>query len=107
MYEKQRVDLLPDRLKNKALSGVKSNIMCQPQLYNDFNATADHLKYVVNRMAELQTSPGRQVCAMGRGGGRGHGTGRSGRGGRGFDSGRGHGGRGNDRSCTFHRSEGT
>ena len=44
MFEKQRVDLLLDGLKNKALSGVKSNIMCQTQLYNDFNATENHLK---------------------------------------------------------------
>ena len=106
MFEKRRVDLLFDGLKNKSLSGVKSNIMCHPQLYNDFNATANHLKDVVNRMPELQTAPGRQVSAMGRGGGCGRGTGRDGRdgqaghdgrGGRGYDSGCGHGGRGNDR----------
>ena len=97
MFEKLRVDLLPDELKNKALSGVKSNIMCQPRMYNDFNATANHLKDVVNFMPELQTAPGRQVSSMGRGGRRGRGTGRDGRGGRGFDSGRGRGGRGNDR----------
>ena len=55
---------------------------------------------MVNRMPELQTSPSRQVSAIGRGGGRGCGTGcggRDGRGGRGFDSGRVHGGHGNDR----------
>ena len=100
MFEKQRVEILLDGLKNKALSGMKSNIMCQPQLYNDFNATANHLKDVVNSMPELQTPPGRQVSTMGRGGGRGRGTGHGGRGGlggRGFDSGRGRGGRGNDR----------
>ena len=79
MFEKQRVDLLLDGLKNKALSGVKSNIMCQPQLYNDFNATANHLKDVVNHMPELQTAPGRQVSSMGRGRGRGRGTGGGGR----------------------------
>ena len=50
MYENQRVDLLLDGLNNKALGGVKSNIMCHSQLYNDFNATATHLKDVVNRM---------------------------------------------------------
>ena len=50
VFEKQRVDLLLDGLKNKALGGVKSNIMCHPQLYNDFNATATHLKDVVNHM---------------------------------------------------------
>ena len=80
--------------------------MCHPQLHNDFNVTATHLKNMVNRMPELQTAPGRQVSAMGRGGGRVRGTvrggrdchgGLDGRGGREFDSGRGHGGRGNDR----------
>ena len=80
--------------------------MCHSQLYNDLNATATHLKDVVNSMPELQTAPGRQVSAMGRGGGRGRGTvhggrdgriDRDGRGGREFDSGRGRGGRGNDR----------
>ena len=81
MFEKRRFYLLFDGLKNKALSGVKSNIMCQPQLYNDFNATANHLKDVVNRIPELQTAPGRQVSDMGRGGGRGRGTGHGGRGG--------------------------
>ena len=50
MYENRRVDLLLDGLKNKDLGGVKSNIMCHPQLYNDFNATATHLKDVVNHM---------------------------------------------------------
>ena len=50
MYENQRVNLLLDGLKKKSLDGVKSNIMCHPQLYNDFNATATHLKDVVNRM---------------------------------------------------------
>ena len=55
---------------------------------------------MVNRTATLKSPPGRQVAAMGRGGGRGRGTdrggreGRGGRGGRGHDSGRGHGGRG-------------
>ena len=73
--------------------------MCHLQMYNDFNATTTHLKDVVNRMPELQTAPGYQVSAMGRGGRRGCGTGRGGRDGRGgreFDSGRGRGGRGND-----------
>ena len=74
-------------------------------MYNDFNATATHLKDMVNHMSELQTALGRQVSAMGRGGGCGLGTGRGGRDGRGgrngrggriFDRGRGHRGRGND-----------
>ena len=53
MLEKRRVDLLLDGLKKKALGGVKSNIMCHPQLHDDFNATATHLKGMVNRMPEL------------------------------------------------------
>ena len=43
--------------------------MCQPQLFNDFNETANHLKDAVDRMPELQIAPGRQVSAMDRGGG--------------------------------------
>ena len=50
MYKKRRVDLLLDGLKKKALGGLKSIIMCHPQLYNDFNAIATHMKDVVNRM---------------------------------------------------------
>ena len=34
---------------------MKSNIMYHPQLYNDFNATATHLKDIVNCMTQLQT----------------------------------------------------
>ena len=58
---------------------------------------------MVNRTPQLKNPPGRQVSAMVRGEGRGRGTdrggrdGRAGRGGRRYDSGRGHGGRGNDR----------
>ena len=77
MYENQGVDLLLDGLNNKSLGGVKSNIMCHPQLNNDFNATANHLKNMVNCMPELQTAPGLQVSYMGRGRGHGRGTGRS------------------------------
>ena len=106
MFEDQRVDLLIDGLKSKHFIGLKSNILCHLTLRSEFNATAAHLKDMVNRSPEIHTSPGRQVSAMGRGGGRGRGTGRGGRdgrtgrdgrGGRGYDSGRGHGGRGNDR----------
>ena len=99
MFEKGRVGLLLDGLKNKSISAVKSNIMCQPQLYNEFNATTTHLKNVVNCMPELQTAPGRQVSDMGRGWGRD----RDGRGGRGFDSGHGRGGHSNDRGRRGNR----
>ena len=106
MFENRRVDLLLDGLKSKHFIGLKSNIMCQRTMCNDFNATAAHIKDMVNRSPEIHTVPGRQVSAMGRGGGRGrvtsHGgrdgrAGRDGRGGRVFDSGCGYGGRGNDR----------
>ena len=50
MFENQRVDLLLNGMKNKHFVALKSNIMCQPQLYNDFNATVNHLKDVVNHM---------------------------------------------------------
>ena len=52
-YENLRVDLLLDGLNNKSLGGVKSNIMCHSQLYNDLNTTVTHLKDAVNRMPEL------------------------------------------------------
>ena len=113
-FENRRVDLLLNGLKNKKFVGLKSNIMCHLQLCNDFNATATHLKYMVNRMPELQTAPGRQVSAMGRGGGRGRGTGRGGHdgcggheehGGRGFDMGRGHHVRHVRRSHHVHRGQ--
>ena len=74
MHERHRVDLLLDGVKNQWLGGVKSNILCQPQLYNDFNATANHLKDCVNCMPDLQAS-GRRLSAVG-------------------DRGRGHSGRG-------------
>ena len=48
MFEKRRVDLLLDGLKSKHFIGLKSNIMCHPTLCNDFNATATHLKDMVN-----------------------------------------------------------
>ena len=79
MKEYRRVDLLLDDVKNKWLGGLKSNILSQAQLFNDFIVTANHLKDVVNRMPELATAPGRQVAAFG-GCGRGRG-----RGGRGYD----------------------
>ena len=65
---------------------------------------------MVNRTATLKLPPGRQVAAMGSGGGRGRGTdrggreGRGGRGGRRRDSGRGRGGRGNDQSRRSDRT---
>ena len=39
---------------------MKSDIIYQPYLFNDSNATANHVKDVVNRMPELQTAPGHQ-----------------------------------------------
>ena len=47
MFDNRRIDLLLNGLKNKAFFGLKSNIMCHSQLYNDFNATATHLKDVL------------------------------------------------------------
>ena len=99
---KKKVDKFLDGLKHSHFIGLKSNILTNPKLRSDFNATAAHVKDMVNRTPTLKNPPGRQVAAMGRGGGRGRGTdrggreGRGGRGGRGYDSGRGHGGRGNN-----------
>ena len=101
MFENQRVDRLLDGLNSKKFIGLKSNNLCNLTLCSDFYATASHLKDMVNRTPEIHTPPSRQVYAMGRGGGRGRGTGRGGRGGRagrdgrgerGYDSGRGQGG---------------
>ena len=52
-------------------------------LRSDFNVTALHLKDMVNRTPQIKNPPGRQVSAMGRGEGRGRGTDRGGRDGRG------------------------
>ena len=103
MFEKQKVDRLLDGLKSHHFIGLKSNILCNQKMRHDFNATASHLKDMANRTPQIKNPPGRQVSAMGRGGGRGRGTdrgghnGRAGRGGSGYDSGRRHGGCGNDR----------
>ena len=103
MCEDQKFDFLLDGLKSKHFIGLKSNILCNPTLRGDFNATAAHLKDMVYRSPEIHTPPGGQVSAMGRGGGHSRGNvrggcdGRARRGGRGYDSERGHRGRGNDR----------
>ena len=102
MCKKQKVDKFLDGLKHSHFIGLKSMILCNQKMQNNFNATAVHVKDMVNRKPQLKNPPSHQVSAMGRGGGRGRGTdrggndGRSGRGGRRYDSGRGHGGRGND-----------
>ena len=49
IFEKRRANLLLDGIKNKAFIGLKSNIMCHPTLCNDFNATATHIKDMLNR----------------------------------------------------------
>ena len=106
MFEKQKVNLLLYGLKRNHFIGLKSNILCNQKMRHDFNATASHLKDTVNRTPQIKNPPGRQVSAMGRGGGCGRGTdrggrdgraGRDGRGGHGYESGCRHRGRGNDR----------
>ena len=56
MFENQRVDLLLDGLKSKHFIGLKYNILCHPTLRNDFNATAAHIKDMVNRSPEMHTT---------------------------------------------------
>ena len=103
MFEYQKVDRLLDGLKSHYFIGLKSNILCNQRMRNDFNATAAHIKDTVNRTPQINNPPDPQVSAMGRGGVRGSGTdrggrdGRAGRGGQRYDSGRRHRGRGNDR----------
>ena len=80
MYENQKVDKLLDGLKHSHFIGLRSNILTNEKLRSDFNATVAHVKDRVNRTATLKNPPGRQVSAMGRGGGgRGRGTDRGGR----------------------------
>ena len=67
MYEKQKVDKFLDGLKSHHYIGLKSNILTNKKLRSDFNATAAHVKDMVNRTATLKNPPGRQVAAMGRG----------------------------------------
>ena len=69
MFEDQKFDRLLDGLKSKHFIGLKSNILCNPTLRSDFNATAAHLKDMVYWSPEIHTPPGCQVSAMGRGGG--------------------------------------
>ena len=68
MYENQKVDKFLDGLKSHHFIGLRSNILTNPKLRSNFNATAAHIKYMVNRTPTLKNPPGRQVAAMGRGG---------------------------------------
>ena len=83
MYENQKVDKFLDGLKHSHFIGLRSNILTNPNLRSNFNATAAHVKEMVNRTPTLKNPPGSQVSAMGRRGGRGRGTDRGGREGRG------------------------
>ena len=74
MYENQKVDKFLDGWKHSQFIGLKSNILTNPKLRSDFNTTAAHVKEMVNRTPTLKNPPGRQVAAMGRGGGSGRGT---------------------------------
>ena len=116
MFEKQKVDRLLDGLKSNHFIGLKSNILCNQMLRNDFNVSTSHLKDMVNWKPQIKNPPGRQVSAMDIGGGHGCGTdhggndghaGCDGHGGRGYDSGRGHGGRGNERGRRGDRTSST
>ena len=57
MFEYQKVDFLLDGLKSKHFIGLKSNILCNRTLRSDFNATAAHLKDMVNQSPEIHTAP--------------------------------------------------
>ena len=60
MFENQKVDKFMDGLKSHHFIGLKSNILCNQKIYNDFNATAAHVKDKVNRTPQIKNSPGRQ-----------------------------------------------
>ena len=63
MYEKQKVDKFLDGLKNHHYIGLKSNILTNEKLRSEFNATAAHVKDMVNQTATLKNPPGRQVAS--------------------------------------------
>ena len=48
IFEKQKFDRLLDGLKSNHFIGLKSKIMCNQKMRHDFNATASHLKDMVN-----------------------------------------------------------
>ena len=66
---KKKFDRLLDGLKSNHFIGLKSNILCNQKMRHDFNTTASHLKDMVNQTPQIKNPPGRQVSAMGRGGG--------------------------------------
>ena len=49
MYKKQKVDKLLDGLKHSHFIGLRSMILCNPKMQNDFNATGAHVRDMVNR----------------------------------------------------------
>ena len=57
MFEKQKVDRLLDGLKSNHFIGLKSNILCNQKMRHDFNATASHLKDMVNRTPQIKNPP--------------------------------------------------
>ena len=67
VFEKQKVDKFLDGLKHSHFIVLRSMILCNPKMRDDFNATAAHVKDMVNRTPTLKNTPGRQVSAMGRG----------------------------------------
>ena len=48
MYEKQKVDKFLDGLKSHHFIGLRSNTLINEKLRSDFNATAAHVKDMVN-----------------------------------------------------------
>ena len=53
MYENQKVEKFLDGLKHSHFIGLKSNILTNPKLRSNFNATTAHVKDMVNRTPTL------------------------------------------------------
>ena len=49
MFERQKFDRLLDGLKSHHFIGLESNILCNQKMRHDFNATAAHVKDMVNQ----------------------------------------------------------
>ena len=54
MYENQNVEKFLDGLKHSHFIGLKSNILCNLKMRSGFNATAAHIKDMVNRTPTLK-----------------------------------------------------
>ena len=57
MYKNQKVDRFLDGSKHSHFIGLRSNILTNEKLRSDFNATAAHVKDMVNQTPTLKNPP--------------------------------------------------